>query len=70
MRELNLHDLAQDIKVSFRSLRRVPVLTLTIVGTVGLGIGATATIFSAVNAALLRPLPYAAPERQIGRAHV
>ena len=40
---------------------RVPVLTLTIIATVGLGIGATAAIFSAVNAAMLRPLPYADP---------
>jgi putative ABC transport system permease protein len=40
-------------------------MTLTIVVTVGLGIGATTTIFAAVDAALLRPLPYARPDRLV-----
>ena len=47
------------MRVGVRSLLRAPVLTLTIVATVGPGVGATAAIFSAINAALLRPLPYA-----------
>ena len=57
--------MAQDIRIAIRSLMRVPVLTLTIVVTVGIGIGATAAIFSAIDAALLRPLPYADPERLV-----
>src|SRR5262245_56440455 len=52
-------DLVQDIRVSLRTLIRAPLLTATIVATVGLGIGATTTIFAAIDAALLRPLPYA-----------
>jgi predicted permease len=64
-RRLRLDDLAQDVKVSIRSLARVPVLTLTIIGTVGVGIGATTAIFAAVDAALLRPLPYADPDRLV-----
>ena len=56
-----LGDLRQDLEISLRSLMRSPVLALTIVATVGLGIGATAAIFAVVDAALLRPLPYAAP---------
>ena len=56
-----LGDLMQDLAISLRSLARSPVLTLTIVATVGLGIGATAAMFAVVDAALLRPLPYAAP---------
>lgn len=57
--------LAQDLRICLRALRRAPVMTLTIVGTVGLGIGATATIFGAVDAALLRPLPYPEPDRLV-----
>ena len=55
----------QDVRVGMRSLMRVPMLTLTIVVTVGIGIGATAAIFSAINAAMLRPLPYGEPERLV-----
>lgn len=65
MKELILQNLAQDIRISFRSLARVPMLALTIIATVGLGIGATTVIFGAVNAALLRPLPYAEPEELV-----
>ena len=58
-------NVAQDLRIGIRSLLRVPLLTLTIIATVGLGIGATAAIFSAVNAAMLRPLPYAHPDRLV-----
>ncbi|HEX4914420.1 MAG TPA: ABC transporter permease, partial [Vicinamibacterales bacterium] len=60
-RTLWLQDLSQDLRIGVRSLLRAPVLTLTIIVTVGLGLGATAAIFSAVSAAMLRPLPYAEP---------
>jgi len=60
-RELMLEDLLQDFRIALRSLRRAPLMATTIVATVGLGIGATTVIWSAVNAALLRPLPYADP---------
>jgi predicted permease len=60
-----LPDFTQDIRTALRSLLRVPMLTATIVVTVGLGIGATAAIFSAIDAALLRPLPYAHAERLV-----
>jgi hypothetical protein len=60
-RGLVLGDLAQDLRIGLRGLLRSSVMTITIVTTVGLGIGATTVMFSAVNAALLRPLPYADP---------
>jgi len=55
----------QDLRICLRNLLRAPLLTVTVVLTVGLGIGATTVIFSAVNAALLRPLPYADPDRLV-----
>jgi putative ABC transport system permease protein len=61
-RALLFQDVMQDLRIGVRSLSRAPVLTLTIIVTVGLGLGATAAIFSAVSAALLRPLPYSQPE--------
>jgi putative ABC transport system permease protein len=64
-RGLMVEDLAQDLRTCFRSLLRVPAMTITILATVGLGIGATTVIFSAVNAALLRPLPYLDPDRLV-----
>jgi hypothetical protein len=64
-RSLMLQDFAQDVRIAIRSLLRTPVLALTIVMTIGLGIGATTAIFCAVNATLLRPLPYAEPGRLV-----
>src|SRR5436309_12436835 len=60
-----VRDLVQDVRISLRGLLRAPLMTLTIVATVGLGIGATTVIFGAIDAALLRPLPYANPERLV-----
>src|SRR3978361_2146552 len=46
-----------------RLLRRTPAFTLTALLTLGLCIGANTAIFSVVDAALFRPLPYPHPER-------
>jgi predicted permease len=64
-RGLVLEDLTQDLRICLRGLLRAPVMAAAIVATVGLGIGATTVIFSAVDAALLRPLPYADPDRLV-----
>ena len=61
----DLQDLTQDFRTSWRSLQRVPLLVATVVLTVGLGIGATTTMFGVVDAVLLRPLPYADPGRLV-----
>lgn len=64
-RTLSVQDLMQDVKIGVRSLMRVPLLTATIILTVGVGMGATAAIFSAIDAAILRPLPYANADRLV-----
>jgi len=57
--------LMQDVRHTFRGWRRTPVLALTVIATLALGIGANAAVFSVVNAVLFRPLPYPAPDRLI-----
>ena len=56
-----MNHLSRDIRYTIRSLGRVPVLSATIVLTVGLGLGATAAMIGAVWAVLVNPLPYADP---------
>ena len=64
-RRLMLQELVQDARISLRGLLRAPMLTLAILITVGLGMGATTAIFTAIDAALLRRLPYANPDRLV-----
>jgi len=54
-----------DLHIALRRLRRAPALATAIVLTLGLGLGAAAAIFTASDAALVEPLPYAEPDRLV-----
>ena len=60
-----MFDLLRECRQSVRALARRPALAIAALLTLALGVGANGAVFSALNSIVLRPLPYAAPERLV-----
>jgi putative ABC transport system permease protein len=58
-------DITADVRLALRSLRKTPGLTAISILTLALGLGAATAIFTVVNGILLKPLPYAEPDRLV-----
>src|ERR1700686_1534788 len=54
-----------DLRYGFRQTRRHPAVAIVVIVTIGLAVGADATVFSAINALLLRPLAVPHPDRLV-----
>ena len=59
------HTIAMDVSFALRGMRRAPMFTLAILGTLALGIGANIAIFSVVRGVLMTSLPYGEPNRVV-----
>jgi macrolide transport system ATP-binding/permease protein len=60
-----LESIFADLRFALRQFRKAPGFTVTAILVVALGIAASVTIFTFVNAALLKPLPYQDPSRLV-----
>lgn len=61
-----IEDRVRDLAYIVRSLRRAPAFALAVIFSLALGIGANTTMFTIINAVLLRPLPYPSAGELLG----
>jgi predicted permease len=62
---MRIASLVQDLRYTLRTLRRDAGFALFAIAIAGLGVGASTTVFSVVNALILRPLPFQEPDRLV-----
>lgn len=60
-----MQSVIHDVQYAFRTLRKQPLYTTTILGMLALGIAANTAIFSVFNGLFLRPLPFGHPEQLV-----
>jgi putative ABC transport system permease protein len=62
--------ISHDLRFALRLMRKSPGFTAVVVISLALGIGANTAIFSVVNAAMIRPLPFPNSQRLMSIFHV
>jgi putative ABC transport system permease protein len=60
-----MRDLLQDVRLGLRTLSRTPIVSVLAILSIGIAIAGNTTVFSMVDALLLRPLPFKDPDRLV-----